>query len=124
MSGHTAEPWVVEDLQPDWEIQGRGGKCYVATCSETNILAEANARRIVACVNACAGLPDPGQDIEDTYAEFQALRAQRDALLRAAREALATLEMVSTDLDPGEKVIPREMARILRVAIAKVEDHG
>ena len=65
---HTPEPWHVVDN--NWEtstIYAAGGEC-VAECEitgedteETQAALEvakcANARRIVACVNACAGIP-------------------------------------------------------------------
>lgn len=62
MSAHTPEPWTAE-LTDDPED---GLDAYAVDCPEYSIalmdapggleLNEANARRIVACVNACAGI--------------------------------------------------------------------
>lgn len=64
MSEHTPEPWAVTDRNEigDRYIGPAHGHPYAAICV-TGIPpflgneAEANARRIVACVNACAGVP-------------------------------------------------------------------
>ncbi len=61
---HTPEPWYINDLWPFliWSKQGQ-----IATTKETVDYTEeeaANARRIVACVNACQGIEDPEKFIE------------------------------------------------------------
>lgn len=56
MMEHTKEPWRVE---LSW-ITGSDGKritCPTACMSRDDDENEANERRIVACVNACAGIP-------------------------------------------------------------------
>ena len=56
MNEHTKEPWRVE---LSW-ITGSDGKritCPTACMSRDDDENEANERRIVACVNACAGIP-------------------------------------------------------------------
>jgi hypothetical protein len=58
MSKHTAGPWVVRG---GYSIYANGGKTPVAdACLDASVAAndEANAKHIVACVNACEGLPD------------------------------------------------------------------
>jgi len=95
-SKHTPEPWefgygqtrefgmclgIGLNSAPDWHVVA-----VVSPADSVNHADEANARRIVACVNACAGvetghlekygLPDFAQKISD-------LREQRDELLAA-----------------------------------------
>lgn len=81
---HTPEPWETRkcltadhqrvasfDLVIPPTVNSVGAEVIASVWGE-----EANAARIVACVNACAGIADP-----------TALRAQRDALLEALEEA-------------------------------------
>jgi hypothetical protein len=75
---HTPEPWKVD-----------GGKCRNAIVHEFGQMAiaecwyrgnwentRANAARIVACINACAGMEDPAKEIEH-------LRSQNRKMLAA-----------------------------------------
>lgn len=99
MSEHTKEPWgtagttVVQGLLPLAE-------CTVADRSRSlkpdQLEAERNARRIVACVNACAGIPtdqiqkdiDVGgyEDIVKCHqAHIEMVEKQRDKLLAASK---------------------------------------
>lgn len=82
---HTPEPWcnpygtvvILGNNEGGFDISG---------CPS----AKANAARIVACVNACAGLDDPQAAIELMKADhLRALKAeaQRDELLAALRAA-------------------------------------
>ena len=108
---HTPEPWVFGYGQtrefgmclgiglnsvPDWHVVA-----VVSPADSVNHADEANARRIVACVNACAGietghlekygLPDFAQKISD-------LREQRDELLAALKRFMDSHEEC-TDFD-------------------------
>jgi hypothetical protein len=100
-STHTPEPWFVADnpKNPQW-VAGRtigsrsagmmiGGRvigvrvadvCHIAP----EEIAVADARRIVACVNALAGIKDP----EAFVRKLQSLEGERDRL-RAALEKIA-----------------------------------
>lgn len=69
----------------------------------------ANAARIVACVNACAGMADPASEIS-------ALKAQRDELLAACKAALG-----ACGLHPFVRAEIDEVVPTLRSAIAKAE---
>ena len=82
MSNHAPEPWKCEgyvvyfpDLIGGFSLQH---------CPD----AEATARRIVACVNACAGMDSPAAEIAE-------LKRQRDELLVAMRQTLAMLRVTS-----------------------------
>lgn len=56
MSEHTREPWNIRRGTP-WIIDDAMAR-MIATMSDCSLAddAESNARRIVACVNACRGL--------------------------------------------------------------------
>jgi hypothetical protein len=77
---HTKEPWRYGEDNDGW---------YVACGSEQlgYALSEANARRIVACVNACAGIDDPEAWINNarfhSHETVSAIVKQRDELLAA-----------------------------------------
>lgn len=63
MAKHTKEPWSINEWpQPDREISiGSIGTPLIAKVLMRDVSAhehEANASRIVACVNACAGVPN------------------------------------------------------------------
>jgi hypothetical protein len=76
---HTPEPWAVDS--------GGDGGCEIWSPSSgnmDNIIGsedtddpqwEADARRIVACVNACAGIEDPGAELARLRRVEQAARA-------------------------------------------------
>lgn len=56
MSEHTKEPWRTKTGSA-WEFaDSEGGDIGFCDCGTKNSRDEANARRIVACVNYCAGL--------------------------------------------------------------------
>lgn len=90
---HTAEPWLVTHQSGgDWDVVAGTnigvGMC-VATCGKC--LADdcgpgANAGRIVACVNAMAGVADPA-------AELAALRAERDELRVALNATMHAVDL-------------------------------
>ena len=70
---HTKEPWDVEDIKfgVGYGINGRDGDAVVWWASDlepNNGIPEGeDARRIVACVNACAGIPT--EDLEAAAAQ-------------------------------------------------------
>ena len=91
MSKHTQEPWQVHhDIDAgEWPMIMSGGvvdgkiianvnpKSFCCVGGDFVEMPSAdNARRIVACVNACAGMGDP-------TAEIAELKRQRDELLAA-----------------------------------------
>ena len=111
---HTAEPWhTIEGGDRQWLLHSESVS-HLATMGTPG---EANARRIVACVNACAGIP-----IEVLTAPEYSIKAELDTLdeqiarrLNAEEERnrlyarLLSLEEVATgvdaDIDAGR---PRE----------------
>ena len=99
---HTPEPWEVTDLR--YIRQSNEPRHVVARASKMDGM-DANARRIVACVNACATMPT--DDLEEmvsvggnirNLAEFaDELRKQRDELLAALTGLVEDLEMRAVD---------------------------
>lgn len=106
MAWHTAEPWRVGKFGG---IYGDDGPC-LGGCSFSDGSQRPNGRenetRIVACVNACAGIDDPAD-----------LRRQRDELLQVLKEVNDNVEeplsWIKGD-DPG-------MWDRVETAIAKAE---
>jgi hypothetical protein len=130
---HTKEPWQVNFSDPtqicDCDGENRG--CApIAVMADGDDDAEANARRIVACVNACAGQPTElleaagigllGKSI-DKIAAFHArsmtAEQQRDNLLAALKATLPLLK--------GHQETPEKVARYSNAlaAIAEIENN-
>ena len=92
---HTPEPWRIGTPPPNGEqtIGNEKGLMVAVATTGHGVSAEANARRIVACVNACAGIPDeqlydqePGcllSAMVEQEQEIMAITKQRDELLAA-----------------------------------------
>lgn len=99
MSEHTPGPWRVSGsryIKRDFSGIGLaddsgqmiasvpGGQTSGPFFIESNEECDANARRIVACVNACEGVPT--ELLEAYPAPFSELRAERDRLLVAMKK--------------------------------------
>ena len=70
---HTQKPWVARVQRNGvWEIDA-GGTFPVATTAGCigGVEGEANALRIAACVNACAGIESPKRAIADLLDALQ-----------------------------------------------------
>ncbi|QFY42954.1 hypothetical protein F6R98_10295 [Candidatus Methylospira mobilis] len=90
---HENEPWYVAETEPGY-ITGPGCKLIanfmLYATSESDEQSILNMRRAVACVNACAGLPQDALDGgwtaagASTYAAK--LEKQRDRLLAALKQ--------------------------------------
>ena len=94
MSNHTPEPWVIDNrdrLATNFYSDDATGS-IIGGCQDYQFAYRplderlANARRIVACVNACEGMEDPAAEIAE-------LKRQRDELLALAER------LVQWDLD-------------------------
>ncbi len=98
-SEHTPEPWRVEHNANGayWVVAPRSGGCEVRGAADpyyggiliAESLSRQNAHRIVACVNACAGLPTEKLERNTLHymEEVDTLRTQNAALLEALKEA-------------------------------------
>lgn len=111
MTQHTAEPW---DLMRHGAIYGGPVKEYANGSARSQIAMttgadftnpgeqQANARRIVACVNACAGIATDALEqhsdltVLGLQAERMRLTQDRDSLLADLAEAAGTLRRYET----------------------------
>ena len=103
MTKHTPEPWnIYFNSQDDFVIR----KMF-ADGQESHVVARchsgaANARRIVACVNACEGFSieelegaNLFKDSIESDAEIRELKKQRDELLEALKQMVSIVEIHS-----------------------------
>lgn len=73
---HTPEPWRAE-WQPGQTPKHTYTHCVM--CGDDSLcdtLTQADAERIVACVNACTGMADPAGEIARLRAALQVLRSK------------------------------------------------
>ena len=100
MSKHTPEPWVMSTkANGNWWHISAGNQAIAAVHAASKkrnepyaSMFEANARRIIACVNACAGLPTEqleSSPLGGVLNGVAGLIAQRDELLAALEGVLA-----------------------------------
>lgn len=108
---HTPEPWSLSDAKNAAGVilGGPSRSLHTGTTVQSQIASaclqewmtsgerDANARRIVACVNACRGL---STDVLERMPTGGLLNATAELLTRRA-QLLAALEMVVTDKAPG-----------------------
>lgn len=88
MTKHTKEPWLVQHPHAGirgWEIADSSGLNQVS-----QDVTEDNARRIVACVNFCAGISTENLEGNEKLLwlaeQYNAVKLQRDELLAALDE--------------------------------------
>lgn len=119
---HTPEPWRIGTPPPNGEqtIGNEKGLMVAVATTGHGVSSRANARRIVACVNACAGLPTEFVEQFDVAGAFQAvhdLEQQRDDLLKAA-EAIEIAAEECLDFDEcTAMLVPIDTYRKLMEAI-------
>ena len=99
---HTPEPWrVIMADDPDaYMLYGDTGDCIAEMPSpDRQGVEHSNPYRIVACVNACAGMEDPEKEITKLRADQQVLvdaleriDIGEDDYLSIVREALAKVQ--------------------------------
>lgn len=86
---HTPEPWSCESGHVIAEQTE--GNILIANCNASYVLnqlqKEANAERIVACVNACQGMVDPDSEIQD-------LKQTQDELCKALETIMSSPEKI------------------------------
>ena len=120
---HTPEPWVFDQQAEIPHVMTPDGYAIVEACPWGSISDQetmsANARRIVACVNACAWIDTEYLEREQylgtaSFAMRDAAEKQRDELLAALLEIrlLASYERGTEDANIHE---------IARAAITKVK---
>ena len=124
MADHTKEPWLC-DKRTVYALNKNGFNTFstvVQDCNTSNSELEANARRIVACVNWCEGNSTEGMELavkighpysverdsaieqelelmtqlKTLQAELSAIVEQRDELLAALEEAKIVMQDIGS----------------------------
>jgi hypothetical protein len=138
MSERTKEPWRLDRyggvISADGQEVAANGFTTVCSAGDYQDHAKANSRRIVACVNACAGIADPINAIPSLLRGNERLLAletaarQRDellaALLKVARMSEALKRQCSMDPESAQATRNGEYMNIsyaARAAIARAE---
>lgn len=135
MSGHTQGPWeiriergihCIRPSNPDQPGYTGGYAPIAKVCGDARLNNnEADARRIVACINACEGLSTEALESLGTLdrasvsrdVEITMLRQQRDQLLEALQSLMS--------IDVHSSITPEEADTIeakARTAIAKATE--
>ena len=105
---HTPEPWRTAERSgfPFHIDDARGESVAVMLADDDHDEQRGldNARRIVACVNACAGIPNEQLECDNVefvriFNERNTLKQQRDELLAALEEALPMVPCGSFDAE-------------------------
>ena len=109
MSNHTKEPWLC-DKRTVYTLNKKGFNIFSAVvqdCRTSNSEMEENARRIVACVNACEGIStenlEDNKPIIELANDYNAVLKQRDMLLDVLRKTADDLAYVAYNID-GSKI--------------------
>jgi hypothetical protein len=132
MSKHTPEPWVADHYdEGDWSI---------GTCEMDRTIAEnapciprlptsesaANARRIVACVNACAGMDDPAAGIARLKAREAEMREAIVGSLITLRSSMGnTNKVMYTEAKLSRALLAHEAPKdgsVIDMALKKRDD--
>lgn len=143
MSEHTKEPWGVSSecstIIKQFDFMGESnliiGSASGGSTSGPHFPEDpvANARRIVACVNACEGISTEYLEkfSATTFNDFKRMKEQRDELLTALEEVLERMDRppdrnCSCHLSPpcGDCVAfsgVRESIELAEAAVAKVQ---
>ncbi len=128
---HTPTPWgFSRDDENGVEFNITSDKWYVAVCCDApgNAFPQDNARRIVACVNACAGIPTddleqcPSGGLFHIADHANELVKQRDELL-AALNAIEPFIPKTSAKEGGAAAYSANVraADLVRSAIASVK---
>ena len=86
---HTPEPWFWSEKYGEVCFRSKEDDQSYGIACPVDLTEEANARRIVACVNACAGLPT---EVLERYklgvigVDYKSTKQQRDELLAALEQ--------------------------------------
>ena len=106
---HTPGPWVIGRPPPNGEqtIGDKNGLMVAVATTGYGVNSEANARRIVACVNACAGITteqlERSKSLDEFMRSMKVIEQQRDDLVeevekmtieRCAAEIAEAVDMV------------------------------
>lgn len=97
---HTPEPWALSGCVNECSISGHSVICDQSNAPIGYIAYSDDANRAIICVNACAGIEDPGAAIREAREALFALLALREngdvpswtAQWDRAEQALAKLQ--------------------------------
>ena len=122
---HTPEPWFWSEKYGEVCFRSKEDDQSYGIACPVDLTEEANARRIVACVNACAGLPT---EVLERYklgvigVDYKSTKQQRDELLAAA-EAIEIDAEECLDFDEcTAMLVPIDTYHKLMEAIASVKE--
>ena len=109
---HTPEPWkaVFRGEEYALGIDAKGPSGWVGDVSLALGVGAANARRIVACVNACEGVPTNLLEEIPAFeaagvATVRSLRDQRDALAAEVAALRLGRDMLLNELESAHQII-------------------
>jgi hypothetical protein len=126
---HTPEPWEFKDTE--MKITGAGdwfGLQVIANVSPKMSFTKgmgtqcANAARIVACVNACAGMDDPQVAINQMAYERDKAKQERNKAENQCEELLEALEMAAAVMTACDA--PEVSQKTVREVITKMKKGG
>jgi hypothetical protein len=79
---HTPEPWNIVNTDNEYiTIYSAGVDVFEIWLNGKDELNEVNAKRIVKCVNDCAGMQNPAEEIQAMRTELEALRTDKARLV-------------------------------------------
>ena len=144
MSNNTPVPWRVSEETFDNDgikesvIRGLNGRAAIAVTLDFGQnnpdMREANARRIVACVNACAGISNDNLEnftlvsggiknrMREQVEYLNGVEKQHDDLLAELDATLTKWEARSRDALPADSMLINRHVRELKEAIAKAKE--
>ncbi len=148
--GHTAEPWCVGNTRTvkyatgeitetsiHYGAEESRGNCIAITYGHFGFEgSEADARRIVACVNYCAGLDTEGMEtsvaigrpatafVDECQEKMATLQLQRDNLLTEVERLKAALAAIGWSRHPSEKLSANKAMEYEAVAVKALNHHA
>ena len=114
---HAPEPWLAARGSHSYPLEILSATRTIAQVQHGKSMAEtdANATRIVQCVNDCANIPDPAAHMAEQDAKIERLE---EALLELAKETVeVTVRCYADDADMDELEAVKTKARALIIAI-------
>lgn len=86
---HTPEPWQHDNFKGVYDSNGRPIIFAGRGCDKTSLTEdEANAARIVACVNACEGMIDPANEIAALRLALDNIKQREMTLQKKVNDAV------------------------------------
>jgi hypothetical protein len=119
---HTPEPWNYQEKSDVYTHYIRAGENeYVCGCGaqDSTGKAERNARRIVQCVNACAGITDPAAHITGLENQLEAwetsAKLRDDGLCPTQRDVIADQQAQIERLESLHDELVTELKNMISV---------